>query len=163
MFYRWFSGDIFVLESRVLLYSVTKSQIGWRWRRNPSVEVFGDWICVNEECWSREFMKNLKKKSSMQNVEENVSRYRWFPNDVFVPVSVMSQNLRWLLKATKKPTRRDTVEIPVDWKFVNEDSWKPDFKNCHFCFVFVFVFLFLIWMLIAEISLGEIIALFFVF
>ena len=122
--------------------------------------------------WQSAWMRNvkvgnlwriLKKYSSIQNVEENVSQCRWFLNDVFVPVFAMSQNLRWLLKATKKPTRRDTVEIPVDWKFVNEDSWKPDFKNCHFCFVFVFVFLFLIWMLIAEISLGEIIALFFVF
>ena len=81
-----------------------------------------------------------------------------FPNrefflDVFVPVSAISQNLRRLLKATKKSKRGDVVEKPVEWKFVNcalffflnfECWWPRILRRTFFFFCFCF------WILITQ-------------
>ena len=97
-------------------------------------------------------IENLKKKLGIcfTDVFPATSLFpnREFFLDVFVPVSAISQNLRRLLKATKKSKRGDVVEKPVEWKFVNGalfffwtlNADGREFFEEPFSFFFFFVF-----------------------
>ena len=80
--------------------------------------------------------EEFTKNSRMQNDEENVSRYRLFSNDVFLPIFAMSQKLRGLLKATKKSNRGESVEM----KFHEWGILRIEILGTIPFFVFVFFF-----------------------